>query len=67
MKSLSKRKFIFCSYYEKEVPHEETGCCEFYNTSNHRCDYKKYVLSSKKMHLSEREELYNDFSSHDEE
>jgi len=65
--SISKRKFVLCRLQGEEVPIENgIGCCEFYNDATNRCDYSKYVHSSHKR-LSERDEIYREFSQYDEE
>lgn len=62
MKKISKRKFVVCFSYDQEVPVEDgKGCCEFYDGDTDKCEYNKYA--SKKHHiLSEREEVYRQFS-----
>lgn len=67
-KSFSKRQFVFCSLSEQEVPVEnESGCCEFYNSAHNKCEYKKYSHRSGHTRLSEREEIYLNFSSRDDD
>ena len=64
----SKRKFVYCSTSETEVPVEHgDGCCEFYNEATNRCEYVKYSHRTSIKRISEREELYHEFSSRDDE
>jgi hypothetical protein len=65
-----KRKFIFCSYYERDVPHEGEGCCDFYNNEKSRCEYGKYKISSRRStskfyKLSRRDDILGDVDSED--
>ena len=68
MKDISARKFIFCNYYNREVPAvKDAGCCDFYNDEEKTCDHDKYSISSRdslmrKSRLSERDDIYSDFS-----
>jgi hypothetical protein len=58
-----KKKFVFCFYYDREVPVEKSaGCCEFFNNGSHRCDYHKYSISNRRVgdkfyKLSERDNI----------
>jgi len=68
MKKFSKRKFVYCSLQEAEIPVEHgDGCCEFFNEANHKCEYEKYSHDSRIKRLSEREEIYKAFSQRDED
>jgi hypothetical protein len=67
-KNFSKRKFVYCSLENTDVPIEnDEGCCEFYNESNCKCEYTKYSQRSGARRLSEREEIYTAFSSRDDD
>ena len=66
MKNLSKRKFVLCFSADQEVPLEKgEQCCEFYNDETEKCEYKKYA-SHKHYRLSEREEIYREFTGEEE-
>jgi hypothetical protein len=68
MKKISSRKFVICGYYNKEVPKQDEGCCDFYDHSTGRCAYKSARISKRQMNrLSEREENYNDFNQQQSE
>ena len=68
MKKLSSRKFIICNYYNKEVPKQEEGCCDFYDHEHGKCGYKAARISKRHVNrLSEREDIYRAFSSNGED
>jgi hypothetical protein len=68
-----RKKFVFCFYYDREVPVEKnsSGCCEFFNDSTARCDYHKYSISSRRTQekfyrLSERDDLLKNLDEEDQ-
>jgi hypothetical protein len=72
MKNISSRKFVLCQYHGREIPHTGEGCCDFYNTGNHKCEYSKYKISKRSLRnkiakLSERDSILKDFSQPSEE
>jgi hypothetical protein len=64
-----KKRFVYCSYYDRDVPNEGSGCCDFYNDETHRCEYGKYKISSRRIRrdkfykLSHRDDLLGDFDN----
>jgi len=72
MKHISSRKFVFCEYQNRDIPHTGEGCCDFYNSTNSKCEYSKYRISKRNLRskiakLSERDSIYKDFSQPIEE
>lgn len=68
MKKISSRKFVICNYYNKEVPKQDGGCCDFYDHSNGKCGYKSARISKRQINrLSEREDVYRAFSSNSDD
>jgi hypothetical protein len=68
MKKISSRKFVLCSYYNKEVPKQDGGCCDFYDHSTGKCSYRSARISKRQIsRLSERESDYNAFNQQQSE
>jgi hypothetical protein len=63
MNKISKRRFVYCGYYQTDVPIEDSkGCCDFYNPTTGKCECDKYIHKTSKIRLSKRQDLYNSFS-----
>ena len=71
MKKISSRKFIICGYYNKEVPKQDGGCCDFYDHDSEKCgytDYRPSRISKRQVNrLSEREDNYRNFNQQQSE
>ena len=72
MKKISSRKFVFCNYYNRDIPDDQGGCCDFYNAEEKTCEHDKYSISSRdellrRSRLSERDDIFSDFNEFDGE
>lgn len=66
-----KKKFIFCSYYDRDIPHEGAGCCDFYNDESGKCEYGRYKISNRRIvsklyKLSHRDDLLDDIANEEQ-
>lgn len=67
MKKISRRKFVFCNQIQRDVPLDAgESCCEFFDNHS-KCEFNRYNSNRTAKKISYREELYKEFSNHEEE